>query len=65
MAISDIYTFRSGSVAVASTSATAIISVYGTAALRAWCVGVRVDIGVTAAAAGNSLLFHRNRPQRI
>lgn len=62
MAISDIYTFRSGSVAIAATSATAVMSVYGTAAKRGWCVGVRVDIGVTAAAAGNSLLFQLVRP---
>ena len=62
MAISDVFTFRSGSVAVAATTATAISSVYGTAAKRGWVVGVRVDIGVTAAAAGNSLLFQLCRP---
>jgi hypothetical protein len=62
VAISDIFTFRSSSVAVASTSATAISSVYGTAAKRGWVVGVRIDIGVTAAAAGNSMLFQLARP---
>lgn len=62
MAISDIYTFRSGSTAITATSATAVMSVYGTAAKRGWVVGVRVDIGVTAAAAGNSLLFQLARP---
>lgn len=62
MAISDIYTFRSGSVAIASTSATAVSSVFSTTALRGWIVGCRVDIGVTAAAAGNSLLFQLCRP---
>jgi hypothetical protein len=62
MAISDVFTFRSGSVAIAATSATAVSSVFGTAAKRGWVVGVRVDIGVTAAAAGNSLLFQLARP---
>jgi hypothetical protein len=62
VAISDIYTFRSGSVAIAATSATAVSSVFSTTAVRGWVVGVRVDIGVTAAAAGNSLLFQLARP---
>jgi hypothetical protein len=62
MAVSDVYTFRSGSVAVAATSATAVSSVYGTAAKRSWVVGLRVEIGVTAAAAGNSILFQLCRP---
>lgn len=62
MPISDVYNFRSGSVAVAATSATAIMSVYGTAAKRAWCVGVRVKVGVTTAAAGNDILFQLVRP---
>lgn len=63
MAISDLYTFRSGSVAIAATSATAVMSVVpaGTT-LRGWVVGVRIDIGVTAAAAGNSILFQLARP---
>ena len=62
MASSDIYTFRSGSVALAATSATAVSSVFSTTAIRGWTVGVRVDIGVTAAAAGNSILFQLVRP---
>ena len=62
MAISDIYTFKSGSVAVAATTATAVHSVFGTAAIRGWVVGIRVEIGVTAAAAGNSILFQLARP---
>jgi hypothetical protein len=62
VAISDIYTFKSGSVAVAAASATAISSVFSTTAVRGWCVGIRVEIGVTAAAAGNSLLFQLARP---
>lgn len=62
MAISDLYTFRSGSVAVAATTATAVMSVISTTAVRGWVVGVRIDIGVTAAAAGNSVLFQLCRP---
>jgi hypothetical protein len=62
MAISDVYTGRSGSVAIAATSATAVMSLYGTAAKRLWIVGCRVEIGVTAAAAGNSVLFQLCRP---
>ncbi|HLK00462.1 MAG TPA: hypothetical protein VKU39_11215 [Streptosporangiaceae bacterium] len=62
MAISDVYTFKSGSVAVASTSATAVLSVISTAALRGWLVGIELNIGVTAAAAGNSILFQLCRP---
>jgi hypothetical protein len=62
MAISDVYTFRSGSVSVASTGGTAVSSVFSTSAIRGWVVGVRVDIGVTAAAAGNSILFQLARP---
>ena len=62
MAISDIYTFRSGAVSIGSTSTTAVMSVIAPTAPRAWVVGVRVDIGVTAAAAGNSMLFQLARP---
>ena len=62
MAISDVFTYKSGSVSIASTSTTPVISVYGTAAKRIWIVGVRVEIGVTAAAAGNSILFQLARP---
>jgi hypothetical protein len=62
VAISDVYTFRSGSVAIASTSTTAVMSVIAATTVRGWVVGVRVDIGVTAAAAGNSVLFQLARP---
>lgn len=62
MAISDVYTFKSGSVAVASTSATPLLSVSATTAIRGWCVGIELNVGVTAAAAGNSLLFQLVRP---
>ena len=62
MAVSDVYNYKSGSVALAATSATPVISLYGTAAKRLWVVGVRMLVGVTAAAAGNSLLFQLVRP---
>ena len=57
MAISDVYTARSGSVAVAATTATAVMSVYGTAAKRGNIVGIRMEVGVTAAAVGNDIQF--------
>ena len=62
MAVSDVYTFRSGLVAVASTASTPVMSVYGTAAKRSWLPGVRVKVGVTIAAAGNDILFQLCRP---
>lgn len=62
MAISDVYTFKSGSVALAGVAATPVLSVFGTAAKRAWMVGIEISVGVTAAAAGNSLLFQLARP---
>jgi hypothetical protein len=62
MAVSDVYTYKSGSVANTVTTANPIISLYGTAAKRLWVVGVRVLVGVTAAAAGNDLLFQLARP---
>lgn len=61
MPVSDVYTGRS-TITLAATSATAIASVYGTAAKRGWVVGVRCKIGVTAAAAGNDILFQLVRP---
>jgi len=42
MAISDVYTYKSGSVANTVTTANPIISLYGTAAKRLWVVGIRV-----------------------
>lgn len=62
MPISDVYTARSGSVAVAATTATPVLSLAMTTAKRGWVVGVRIDVGVTTAAAGNSLLFQIARP---
>lgn len=62
MAYNDVYTALSGSQAVASTSATAILSVYGTAAKRLWVTGVRVKVLVTAAAPGNDVRFQLARP---
>lgn len=62
MPTSDKYTFKSGSVAVAATTATPVLSVFGTTAKRLWAVGCRVKIGVTAAAAGNDILFQLARP---
>ena len=61
MATSDVYTGR-GTVTVAATAATAISSVYGTAAKRGWLVGVRVKVGVTGAVAGNDVQFQLCRP---
>ena len=62
MAISDVYTFRSGSVALASTSATPLLSVVAGTTIRGWVVGVRVEVGTTLAAAGNDLHFTLCRP---
>jgi hypothetical protein len=62
MAISDVYTFKSGSVAIAATTATPILSVISTAAIRGWLVGVELNLGVTAAITGNSMLFQLCRP---
>ena len=62
MPVSDIYEYRSGSVAIAATTATPVMSVYGTAAKRLWATGCRVKCGVTLAAAGNVLLFQLARP---
>lgn len=57
MAISDVYNFDSGLISVASTSQTPTLYIATTSTKRCWVVGVRVSIGVTAAAAGNSVLF--------
>jgi hypothetical protein len=62
MAYNDVYNNRSGSVALAATTATPVLSVFGTAAKRLWAVGIRFGVGVTAAAAGNSLLVQLARP---
>jgi hypothetical protein len=57
VAISDIYDFDSGLISVAATSQTPTMYIATTSTKRSWVVGVRVSIGVTAAAAGNSVLF--------
>lgn len=62
MPVSDVYNFRSGSVAIASTSVTPVLSVFGTSAKRLWGVGCRVLVGVTTAVTGNNLLFQLARP---
>jgi hypothetical protein len=49
-------------VANAVTTANPLLSVVGAATIRGLVVGVRVEVGVTAAAAGNSLLFQLCRP---
>jgi hypothetical protein len=61
MAISDVYVVSSGLQSVAATSQTPLLLVKGSANNRLWIVGIRVDIGVTAAAAGNSVLFQLYR----
>ena len=62
MAYNDVYVHRSGSVAVAATTATPLISLFGTAAKRGWLLGVRIMIGNTLAVAGNNVLFTLARP---
>lgn len=57
MAISDIYTVDSGLVATATTSQTPLLELRTTATKRAFVVGCRMKIGVTAAAAGNDVVF--------
>lgn len=62
MAISDIYTFSSGSVTIATVSGTALLSVVMPTTVRGWVVGVRFKIGNTGALAGNNMLFQLCRP---
>ena len=62
MAISDVYTFRSGSVAVAATTATPLLSVVMGTTIRGWGVGIELNIGTTLAVAGNNALFQVCRP---
>jgi hypothetical protein len=56
MPISEIYT-GTGTVSLASSSATALCALIAPTTKRGWLVGVRVSLGVSAAAAGNSCLF--------
>ena len=62
MAISDVYTARSGSVVTALTSAVPLHSVVGATTIRGWVVGVRIDIITTTATAGSNALFQLSRP---
>jgi hypothetical protein len=62
MPISDVYTARSGVyTGTAVTTAVPFLSVFGTAAKRSWVVGIRVDVILTTAAAGNNVTFALNR----
>ena len=61
MAISDVYTFRVAPT-LSATGDTALLSVIMGTTLRGWVVGVRVKVGVTAAAAGNDIAFALARP---
>jgi hypothetical protein len=66
MPISDVYTARSGAfstttITTAQPFLTVVANSTAAAVKRAWIVGVRVDVGVTTAAAGNSLLFQLAR----
>lgn len=61
MAVSDIYTARV-SATLAAASATALTSIVAGTTVRLWVVGVRVEVGVTAAAAGNDIVFTLARP---
>ena len=62
MAISDVYTARSGSVSNTVTTANPLMSLISPATKRGWVTGVRVEAGVTAAIAGQTLLFQLARP---
>jgi hypothetical protein len=58
MPISDIYVGRQSVLAVATTAATPVLTIFGTAAKRVWIVGCRVEvINAGATPAGNSMLF--------
>lgn len=56
MPISEIYT-GTGTASLATVSATPLCSLITPTTKRGWVVGVRVSLGVSAAAAGNSCLF--------
>lgn len=57
MANSDIYTADSGLISVSTTTQTSLIAFNTPSTKRIWVVGVRVAVGQTAAAAGNSVTF--------
>lgn len=62
MAISDIYTARSGAVTVATTAATPLMSVISPATKRGWVVGIRVNVQSTTAIVGSNVWFQLARP---
>jgi len=64
MPVSDLYTARTatGGVSLTPSSVTYFLSVNGTATKRGWVTGVRVGVGATLAAAGNTALFQLARP---
>lgn len=57
MPISDVFTVDSGLVATATTAQTPVLELRTAATKRAFIVGLRMKIGVTAAAAGNDAIF--------
>jgi hypothetical protein len=61
MAISDIYTVDSGLITISSVSQSPILDLRTTATKRVFVVGIRMKIGVTAAAAGNDIVFTLGR----
>lgn len=61
MAVSDVYTFRVNPT-LSATGDTAELSVVMGTTLRGWVVGVRFEVGVTLAAAGNEIIFTLARP---
>jgi hypothetical protein len=62
MPVSDIYNARSGSIAVAQTTALALMSVICPATKRDWAVAIHLNVGNTAAVAGSNMLFQLCRP---
>lgn len=61
MAVSDFYTYTV-SQTNAVTTANPLISVVAGTTVRLWVVGIRVEVGVTTAVAGNDLVFTLARP---
>jgi len=57
MAISDIFTVDSGLITIGTTTQSPILLLNVQSTKRAFITGVRMSIGVTAAAAGNSVIF--------
>lgn len=57
MAISDIYTVDSGMVSVSVTTQTPVLEYRAGSTKRGFLVGVRMEVGVTSAVAGNDIVF--------